>query len=60
MARKTTTASAAKPAVAERSPLTSMSKIDLIGLGQQGGQSAIDAGLEMLRRATNRQNRKQA
>ncbi len=58
MPRKTTTA--AKPAPVERNPLTSLSKIELIALGQQGGQSQIDAGLEMLRRATNRQNRKQA
>lgn len=59
MARKTT--QAAKPApTTERSPLVSMSKIELIELGSQGGQSAIDAGLEMLRRATNRQLKKQA
>jgi hypothetical protein len=42
MARKTT-ASAAKPAVAERSPLTSMSKIGLIELGSQRSV-AVDAG----------------
>jgi hypothetical protein len=59
MPRKTT--SAAKPAPVSDSPsLTSLSKVELIALGQAGGQSAVDAGLEMLRRATNRQNRKQA